>query len=258
MENLFQFLQANDLIVRLVLAGIFILGLVALVYYAYKMENKKMTNAQKIKKMTLIAILSALSVGLYFFPKISISVFLPFMPAFLELHFSNLPIYVGGFLLGPISGSIIVVIRFISKLPASSTMGTGELLDFIIGLSTVLVSSMIYAKHKTKHSAKISLLWITIIWTFVAVLSNWLFILPLYIELFGFNVIFGMLSVIPGITTSNYMLFYLLIAIVPFNIILSSIVSTITYFVYKRVSHIYHDISFSHHPNESQQHIEKK
>jgi riboflavin transporter FmnP len=247
MEAIFQYLQVHDLMVRIVLAGVFILGLVFLVFYAYKIENKKMTNAQKIKKMTLIAILSALSVGLYFFPKISISVFLPFMPAFLELHFSNLPIYIGGFLLGPISGSIIVVIRFISKLPASGTMGIGELLDFMVGLSTVLISSILYARHKSKHTAKVSLAWIVVVWTVVAVISNWLFILPLYIELFGFNTIFSMLSVIPGITTSNYMLFYLLIAIVPFNIILSSIVSMITYFVYKRVSHIYHDVTFSHH-----------
>lgn len=242
-----DFLRDNDIAIRITLAAIFIIALLILIFISRKIEKPHGTNSGKIKKMAAISILSAISVVLYYFVKISVSVVLPFIPSFLELHFSNLPIYIGGFLFGPISGAIITTIRFIAKLPGSTTMGVGELSDFVIGLATVLVASMMYHRHKSKKTAKFTLMLVVLIWTFVAVISNWLFILPFYIQLYGFNAILGMLSVIPGITADNYMLYYLLIAIVPFNLIIATINVFITYFVYKRVSVLYDVIHIDTH-----------
>jgi riboflavin transporter FmnP len=243
-NNIVEFLKANDLYVRLLSGGLFLIILVLLILWAVRMdkENAKLSNSQKIKKMTVVSVLSAISIVLYYFPKISLSMILPFIPGFLELHLSNVPILIGGFLFGPIQGAIITIIRFIGKLPSSSTFGIGELSDLLIGMSTVLVTSIMYKRSRSKNTAKKALISNVFVWLGVALISNWLFILPFYINLFSFETVFGMLSVIPGITVDNYMLYYLLFAIVPFNLILASIISLFTYLTYKRVANIYYHL----------------
>ena len=47
-----------------------------------------------------------------------------------------------------------------------------------------------------------------------------------------------MCSIIPGITAENYRIMYVLLAALPFNSILSVLVSIITFFVYKKVSNL--------------------
>lgn len=235
-----DFLQTHDIAFRLVIGSIFLLVLIGLFFIARKYETSHVSNTQKIKKMVMVAILAGLSVALYYFPKFN----LPFLPNFLDFHFSNVPIYIGGFLFGPVSGALIVVIRFLAKLPATQTFAIGEIMDLIIGLSTVLVASIIYHHHKTKKSAIVGLSLSTLIWTGVAVLINWLFIVQFYIELFfggdiaGFV---GYLSMIPGIDGTQFMGPYLLFAIIPFNLILSLLVSMITFILYKRISIIYEE-----------------
>ncbi len=192
----------------------------------------------KVLQIVIIANLSALSVLFYFTLKFP----LPFIfPSFLDIQFSNLPAIIGGFILGPIGGAAIIFIRTIIKLPFSTTAGAGEVIDLIIGLSTVLTSSIIYRKMKTKKGAIIASLWGIFAWVFVAVMANYLFVIDFYIE-FYFNgavePLVGMLSIIPGVTTENYMSKYILYAAIPFNIVLSSLVYLITFLVYKRISHL--------------------
>jgi len=112
----------------------------------------------------------------------------------------------------------------------------------IIGLSTVLTSSIIYKRMKTKKGAIIASLFGMLAWVFVAVMANYLFVIDFYIE-FYFNgavePLIGMLSIIPGeVTTENYMWKYIVFAAIPFNIVLSSLVYLITFLVYKRISHL--------------------
>ena len=192
----------------------------------------------KVLQIVIIANLTALSVLFYFLLKFP----LPFIfPSFLDIQFSNLPAIIGGFILGPIGGSAIVFIRTLIKLPFSSTAGAGEVIDLIIGLSTVLTSSIIYKRMKTKRGAIIASLWGMFAWVFVAVMANYLFVIDFYVE-FYFNgavePLVGMLSVIPGVTVENYMSKFILYAAIPFNILLSGLVYLITFLVYKRISHL--------------------
>lgn len=242
MQQIIEFLQNNMQVIEITLLVVFILALIVLFIFAWTVENKIEQKTKKIKKMVMISILAALSVILYYFVKFPLGVILPFIPGFLDIHFSALPIYIGGYLFGPISGSIIAIIRFIVKLPGSSTLGTGELADLVIGLATVLVSSIMYHKSRTKKTAIVSAFAIVGVWVIVAILANWLFILPFYMNLYGFEAVFGMLTVIPGVTESNYMLLYILYAVIPFNVILASLVSGITFVVYKRLSIVYKKI----------------
>jgi len=224
---------------KIVIGILFIVVAIVLVFIAYKHEKSRSKNSSPVKKMTALAILSALSVLLYYFIKIPMSVFLPFMPPFLDIHFSAVPIYIAGFMFGPLSGTIVSVMRFLIKLPNSSTLGVGELADLIIALFTVITAATIYHRNKSKKAAIKALTASVFVWMLVGILSNWLVTLPFYIELYRFDAVFGMLSVIPGITEANFMLYYLIIAVIPFNLILSSLVSGITYLVYKRISVAY-------------------
>ena len=193
----------------------------------------------KVLQIVIIANLTALSVLFYFTLKFP----LPFIfPSFLDIQFSNLPAIIGGFVLGPLGGGAIIFIRTLIKLPFSTTAGAGEIIDLIIGLSTVLTSAIIYKKMKTKEGAIIASVCGMLVWVFVAVMANYLFVIDFYIE-FYFNgsvdPLIGMLSIIPGeVNADNYMWKYIVFAAIPFNIVLSTLVYFITFLVYKRISHL--------------------
>lgn len=196
------------------------------------MRSKTLTS----KNVTKIAIFSALAVVLYFikFP-------LPFFPAFLEINLSDLPALIGGFAIGPFGGFLIVLIKILIKLPFTSTLCAGELADLIIGGGFVVSASIIYKKHKNKKGALISMLIGSVVSVILSVLSNWLFIIPFYVYVMNwdFNTIVKMCSVVlPNITQSNFYLYYLPCAVLPFNALRCFIVTVITYFVYKRISNL--------------------
>lgn len=189
-----------------------------------------------IQKMTTVAILSALSVVFYMFLKFP----LPFIfPSFLDIQFSNLPVILAGLIFGPSEALIVVIIRFLIKAPFSSTAYVGEVADLVIGYLVGTFTSFIYHRNKTKKGGIIALVVGSIVWVVGAVIINSVVLLPWYINTYGMDAVFGMLKVIPGITESNYMLYYVVFAVIPFNTLLAVIVSTVTFFVYKRISLIY-------------------
>ena len=191
---------------------------------------------KQIKKITIVGILAALSIIFYMFLKFP----LPFIfPSFLDIQLSNLPVILAGLIFGPAEACIIVIVRFAVKIPMSSTAGIGEIADLVIGLSVALSVSLIYQKFKTKKGGIISLVVGSVIWVCTAVLMNSLVLIPWYVNAYGFEAVFGMLSIIKGITPDNYMLFYVLFAVIPFNSLLAAIVCFITFFVYKRISGLY-------------------
>ena len=87
-----------------------------------------------IKRLTFIAIFSAISGILYVYLKFP----LPFFPSFLDVNFSMIPIIICAFMLGPVDGAVVVLIRTLIKiLIAGSTTGyVGEFADVLICLPT--------------------------------------------------------------------------------------------------------------------------
>lgn len=188
------------------------------------------------KKIALTAILSTLATILYMFIKFPLPML---FPSFLDFQVSNLPAIIGGFLLGPVYGSLIVIIRFLIKLSFTSTQYVGELADLIIGLAVVISSSIIYKKNKTRKGALIALTTSTVIWVITSVLLNRYVLVPFYIELVfkgDVNAFVNFCKIIPGINEQNYMQKYLVYAVLPFNLLLSISVNLITFLVYKRLS----------------------
>ena len=204
-----------------------------------------MKNIQ-IRKITLTAFLAALSSILYYFVKFPLALLIPIIPPFLEVNFSMVPVLLGGYMVGPIYGVVVVLIRFLIKLPSTHTACVGEVADLLIGVLTVLITSIIYKKFRTKKGAFISLGCGVFTWVITSLFVNAFILIPTYIELyFNGNVegLVKMLSNIPGITEQNYLMKYIIFGALPFNTILSLIVCIITFVVYKPLHKLISSVS---------------
>jgi riboflavin transporter FmnP len=160
------------------------------------------------------------------------------MPPFLEVHFSIIPILLIVSLYGPAYGGIAIIIKTLGKLilVTSSSFGVGELADIIIGVSVVAVFSYFYHKKESTKNLIVALVMSSLVWIVVGVFINWSIIIPFYIYTVNFQAVFGMMQMIPGITETNYMGIYLLVACLPFNAIASILNMLIAFFVIKGLS----------------------
>jgi riboflavin transporter FmnP len=167
-------------------------------------------------------------------------------PSFLEIQFSVLPAIIGGFTMGPVGGILIVVIKFLMSLPFSKTAYVGDFADLLIGAATVLVTSMVYQKYKSKKGGLVALLLGSLTWIVTGVLANYFILVPAYLKLFFNNDLEGFLQlcrvVIKDINADNYMIKYILYAVIPFNALIAFVVSTITFLVYKKISNFLHKL----------------
>lgn len=199
-------------------------------------NNKK--QAFSTKDLAKIAILSALAYILYMFVKFP----LPFIfPAFLDIQFSDLPALIGGFAMGPWAGCLIVVVKCLLKMPFSTTACVGELADIIMGIAFVLPAAIVYKKLKKKKGAFIGCLVGAVCCIIAAILANWLLLIPFYAKVFGWEAILGMVSSLyAGVTQASFYTYYILLAVIPFNILRCAIVVAFTFLLYKRVSPILH------------------
>ena len=198
-------------------------------------QKQELFSAKNIAK---ISILSAVAYVLYMFVKFP----LPFLfPAFLDIQFSDLPALIGGFAMGPWAGCLIVIVKCLLKMPFSTTACVGELADIVMGIAFVLPSSLIYKKTKSKKGAFWGVIVGAISCIIASILANWLLLIPFYAKVFGWDAILGMVSgLYEGITQASFYRFYILLAVIPFNILRCSIVVIFTFLLYKRVSPILH------------------
>ena len=106
-----------------------------------------MSGTNKTKKMVLTAVLGAISgiLMLLEFP-------LPLIPPFVKMDFSELPVVLGGFIMGPLNGSLIAVIKIVLNflLNGTSTAGVGEIANLIYSLGYMLPAVFIYHKFRSK------------------------------------------------------------------------------------------------------------
>lgn len=202
----------------------------------YVISNKYNLKKLSVKQMCVLSIMASLSVILYYFAKFN----LPFFPSWLDVQFSDIPALISSFMYGPVAGSIVIVIRFLVKLPATMTAGVGEIADLLIGLTLVISSGLIYKK---KHSLKGALVSMTIgmlLATAVAIFANWSILIPAYMKIahFPMAALVGGMSYIKGVNSSNFMVYYLFVGVLPFNLFRYILVFIITFLLYKRL-HIF-------------------
>ena len=187
--------------------------------------------------MTLVAIMSAITVILYFFVKFN----LPFFPPWLDIQVSELPALITGFAYGPYAGCLVILIRFLVKLPQTMTAGVGEFADLILGIVLVVITSLIYKKHKTIKGALVGTVIGVGVCTVLACVLNWSVLIPAFIKFSNGYItlegLVGLMNKIPGmitVTADNFMLVYIFIGVLPFNLLRYLIVGLLTFLLYKK------------------------
>ena len=186
-----------------------------------------------IRRIAACAILTAMAVLLMY-----LEIPLPFMPVFLKFDFSELPVLIGAFALGPVWGIVIELLKNLIHLPVTQTMGIGELSNFIAGTIYVGTAGIIYRKFLTKKGAAISMAIATRALAIIAIPVNAFITLPLYGSMMGFplEAIIGMSASANPLVKDKISL--LLAVFVPFNLFKGIVVSVITFFVYKPISRL--------------------
>lgn len=183
------------------------------------------------RKLTAMALFAAISTILMY-----IEVPIPFMPPFLKLDVSAVPIMVGAFAFGPVEGVVMALIKSLVHLLSTQTMGVGELADFLITGSFALTAGLIYRKNKTKKEAVLACFASIISITVMGTLANYFILLPFYAVAYHMPleaVIATCSAVNPAITSLGT---YILLGIVPFNLLKGTVVAVLTFIVYKKIS----------------------
>ena len=186
------------------------------------------------KNLVLMAMFSALAavLMLWEFP-------IPFIaPNFYEIDLSEIPILVGSFIMGPVSGEMMEAIKIILKLliKGTSTAYVGDFANFCVGVCLVVPASIIYQKHKTKKNAFIGMLVGTLFMAVAGVVLNYFVMIPFYVKAFGMplEAIIGAGAKIQPLVTNK--LSFTIVCVAPFNIVKGIIVSLVTALIYKHIS----------------------
>ena len=165
-----------------------------------------------------------------------------FAPNFYELDFSEVPVLLGTFALGPVAGIAIEFVKILLNfvLNGTDTGGIGELANFVVGCSFIVPAGYIYKYKKSFNTAIIGLITGTLVLAVVGSLMNYHLLLPVYSKIYGapIQAFIDMGSLInPAITDLKTFVLY---AVVPFNLFKGIVISSITLLIYKKISPVLH------------------
>jgi riboflavin transporter FmnP len=184
----------------------------------------------QVRPLVSIALLSAIAAIL-----LRVEFPLPFMPNFLKLDFSDIPAVLAAFAFGPLSGVAVELIKNGIGLMFSDSGGVGQLANFIMGSAYVLVAGLIYKYHKTVKGAVAAVIIGTLSMSVIACFVNYFITFPFYSAVYELKTeaIVAMAAVfVPFIETK---LDVMIFTIFPFNLIKGTLISLITFIVYKRI-----------------------
>jgi len=202
-----------------------------------KLAERFLPNPRKVTKtrrITIVAICSAIAAVLHMldFP-------LPFLaPEFYKLDFSELPVMLCGFYLGPAGAVACEMVKILLKLllKGTSTAFVGDFANFVVGCSLVLPAAVIYHIRRTRTTAIAGLAGGTLILTIFGSLFNAVYLLPKFSQLFDLplDTILAMGNAINGNITS--LSTFVALAVAPLNLIKGATISVLTMLLYKRIA----------------------
>lgn len=190
---------------------------------------------KNIKQISTLGMLAAVATILMY-----IELPLPLMPPFFKLDISTSPALIGGFLFGPVGGILIALVKALIHALTSQTGGVGELADFLCSGTIILISSLIYKKHKTKKRAVCGLCIGVAGLIIVSALANMYILIPFYSQMMPIEQIFQACNAVNPLINSK--LTYILWGVVPFNLFKGILISLLTMLLYKKISHIVKEI----------------
>ena len=184
----------------------------------------------KASKITYTAVFAAIATVLMYieFP-------LPFMPPFLKVDLSGAVVLIGAFIFGIGPAITMIGIKDLIHLTQSQTGGSGELADFLMLSTLVIVAVLLYRAHKSRKMAAVGCVIGSVAMACMGMLTNYFLIIPFYSAVgMPIDAILGACAAVnPAI---NGMGAYLLIGVLPFNLIKGAILTVITMLAYKKLS----------------------
>ena len=195
--------------------------------------NKKWTTQTMILTGMLAAVAGVL---------MSLEFSIPMMPPFYKIDFSDVPSVIAIFMLGPVPGAIVELIKIIIKLitVGTNTMYVGEFANLIGILLFVWPVWMIYKKRGMNMRAAINALVVSLpIRIAMSCAINAFITLPLYAKAMGLS----MDEVVRTVGAVNPLIqnlpLFLILATVPFNLIKLSLNYAAGWFLYERLKKIH-------------------
>jgi riboflavin transporter FmnP len=176
------------------------------------------------KRLALMAIFAALSLAVSY---LEFAIFPSTPAAFLKLDFGNVFIMLIGFLLGPVEGVIVCVIKECLRIFTSSSGGVGELANILMTTSFILVPSIAYKFHKGLKVVIPCMLIGCLLATGMALIANRFILIPAY----GIADAQGYFAKVWGY-------------IIAFNLIKTFAISFLTLLLYKRLSNTLKKLKF--------------
>lgn len=231
MSNLWSDVRENLMFVTVCAAIVVALALLAKLAERFLPEKRNVSPARRV---SIIGICAAIATVLHMldFPLVFIA------PEFYKLDFSELPVLLCGFFLGPSATVVCEGLKIVLKLllKGTSTAFVGDFANFAVGCSLVLPATIFYHAHKSKHSALLGLVIGSLCITIFGSAFNAIYLLPKFAELYGIplDAIISKGAKINGnihnVTT------FVLICVAPLNLLKSTVVSFMTMLLYKRVA----------------------
>ena len=231
MEKLWTAFMENMSFVIICILIISALGALA------KLSQRWLPGLHKVspaRRVSIIGICSALAAVLHMldFPLVFLA------PEFYKLDFSELPVMLCGFYLGPAAAVACEGIKILLKLllKGTSTAFVGDFANFAVGCSLVLPAVIVYHIHKSRKNAIVGLLVGTATLTVFGSAFNAIYLLPKFAQLYGLplETIVAMGSKING--GIHDVSSFVLLAVAPLNLIKGVMISVLTLLLYKRVA----------------------
>jgi riboflavin transporter FmnP len=176
-----------------------------------------------------IGLLSALSFVIMLF-----EVNLPLIPVFLKLDVSNVPVLLGGVALGPMAAVYIALVKDLLHLLRTSTLGIGELADFLSCVAYAVPLALVCKRNKSaKHFLAGAALGTAAMVVSASLLNAFVWI-PLYANLVfkvPVEAIVTMAREVNGAITNLPAL--IAFAIAPFNFVKAVVLTAVGMLVYK-------------------------
>ena len=164
---------------------------------------------------------------------------LPFLaPGFYKLDFSEVPVMLCGFYLGPTAAVLCEAVKIFLKLiiKSTSTAFVGDFANFAVGCSMVLPAVIFYHIKKSKAGAVTGLILGTLVMTVFGSAFNGIYLLPKFAQLYGMPmeaIIAAGAKINANISSVTT---FVVLAVAPLNLIKGAAVTVLTLLLYKRVA----------------------
>ena len=193
-------------------------------------KNKPIIHTERVKSvrfLTLTAILTAIAVILQYleFPVAF------FIPSFVKFDFSDLPAILATFLVSPVSGVTVCLLKNLIHFAVSQSFGVGELCNFILGVVMIMPAWSIYRIKPTKMTALIAMIAGSVIVAVASIFINYYITYPFYEQFMPIDAIIGMYKELNGGVGSLWDA--LIWFNMPFTFVKFMIDSIVVFFIYK-------------------------